>query len=198
MLCPVSDIVFLAHAGVTQGTSLSTMSHQGRAALSEAGQLRARGKSSIIDRVINFNLPPPPPPSRPSEPWLFGMQLAERACQHMGQFTASASTNQSPFGCGMLCIVSQWWHAVLPKNRSAELLYRIVGISCRIGGVAAKPAAGEPIPVEYVQLFRVKYSRQKVAHRAYFCVEQALQQAVRGSFCALVSACLVSCRTSFA
>jgi hypothetical protein len=34
------------------------------------------------------------------------------ACQRMGQFTASAPTNQRPFGCGTLCTVSQRWHTV--------------------------------------------------------------------------------------
>ena len=34
------------------------------------------------------------------------------ACQRMGQFTASAPTNQRPPGSGTLCTVSQWWHTV--------------------------------------------------------------------------------------
>ena len=34
------------------------------------------------------------------------------ACQRMGQSTASAPTNQRPFGCGTLCTVSQWWYTV--------------------------------------------------------------------------------------
>ena len=45
------------------------------------------------------------------------------ACQCMGQFTASAPTNQSPFGRGMLLTVSQWWHAV-PNRVSTFLLFR--------------------------------------------------------------------------
>mmetsp|Transcript_60858 Transcript_60858/g.100697 ORF Transcript_60858/g.100697 Transcript_60858/m.100697 type:complete len:149 (+) Transcript_60858:126-572(+) len=65
--------------------------------------------------------------------------------------------------------------------------------------VAAQPAAGEPIPValcvaEHVQLFRVKYLRQKKWHMEpiWSGAGHASRQAVPGSFCgscALVSAC---------
>eukprot|EP00670_Eutreptiella_braarudii_P029639 CAMPEP_0174378052 /NCGR_PEP_ID=MMETSP0811_2-20130205/121812_1 /TAXON_ID=73025 ORGANISM="Eutreptiella gymnastica-like, Strain CCMP1594" /NCGR_SAMPLE_ID=MMETSP0811_2 /ASSEMBLY_ACC=CAM_ASM_000667 /LENGTH=244 /DNA_ID=CAMNT_0015530177 /DNA_START=713 /DNA_END=1447 /DNA_ORIENTATION=- len=63
--------------------------------------------------------------------------------------------------------------------------------------VGAKLAAGEPIPValvEHVQLFTVKYSRQKKWHTEPVCLSTAedfSQQAVSGSFCGPYA--LVSC-----
>ena len=44
----------------------------------------------------------------------FGSNIRSYTKQYgrMGQFIASAPTNQRPFGCGTLCTVSQRWHTL--------------------------------------------------------------------------------------
>ena len=82
----------------------------------------------------------------------------------------------------------------------------VVQISCTPLYPATKPAAGEPIPVapvEHVQLFKVRYSRQKKwrTEPALGRAEHACRQAASRSSCgssALVSACLILCCTSVA
>ena len=48
------------------------------------------------------------------------------ACQRMGQFTASAPTNQRPSGSGTLCTASQWWHTVHVQCRPPHSLRNVL------------------------------------------------------------------------